>query len=122
MAYESVDQLQKTLAKTVFNYAQDKKKAAGRALGTLVEVITFYLLKTWKLNDSISIESSIPEYGNPDITHNVEYSLNPILNQHEIQLPNDGTSITASKILKLLTRLIHKLEFPMAYISEKQYT
>jgi hypothetical protein len=39
MAYESVDQLQKTLAETVFTYAEDKKKAAGRALVTLVEII-----------------------------------------------------------------------------------
>jgi len=46
MAYESVDQLQKSLAETVFAYADDKKKAAGRALGTLVEIITYYLLKT----------------------------------------------------------------------------
>ena len=49
MAYESVDKLQKTLAETVFMYADDRKKAAGRALGTLVEIITFYLLKTWGL-------------------------------------------------------------------------
>jgi hypothetical protein len=27
MAFESVDQLQKTLAETVFSYADDKKKA-----------------------------------------------------------------------------------------------
>jgi hypothetical protein len=44
MAYESVDQLQKVLAVKVFHYAKDAKKAAGRALGTLVEIITFYLL------------------------------------------------------------------------------
>jgi hypothetical protein len=89
MTYESVDQLQKALTDEVFHYAKDSKKAAGRALGTIVEIITFYLLKTWKLNNSISIEKRIPEYGNPDITHNVEYSLHPILSECKIQIPND---------------------------------
>lgn len=40
MAYPSVDHLQKVLTKKVFHYAKDSKKAAGRALGTLVEIIT----------------------------------------------------------------------------------
>lgn len=111
MAYESVDQLQKTLAKTVFNYAQDKKKAAGRALGTLVEVITFYLLKTWKLNDSISIESSIPEYGNPDITHNVEYSLHPVMQKYFVRINKTGQSVTANKIIKELKNNISLKDF-----------
>ena len=56
MAYESVDRLQKMLAETVFTYADNKKKAAGRALGTLVEIVTFYLLKTWGLGTSVAIE------------------------------------------------------------------
>ena len=72
MAYESVDQLQKMLADSVFDYAQDKKKAAGRALGTLVEIITFYLLKTWGLAPSVAIERGLGEYKNPTITHNVD--------------------------------------------------
>ena len=46
MSYESVDKLQKTLSDEVFHYTADKKKAAGRALGTLVEIITFHLLGT----------------------------------------------------------------------------
>ena len=102
MTYESVDQLQKALTKNVFHYAKDSKKAAGRALGTIVEIITFYLLKTWKLNNTISIEKRIPEYGNPDITHNVEYSLHPVLNEYKIQIPNDRSSITANRILNAL--------------------
>ncbi len=44
MAYESIDQLQKMLANEVFSHTKDAKKAAGRALGTLVEVITYYLV------------------------------------------------------------------------------
>ncbi len=46
MAYESVDKLQRVLAEEVFNHTKDPKKASGRALGTLVEIITYYLLKT----------------------------------------------------------------------------
>ncbi len=46
MTYESVDQLQKALTEEVFHYAKDSKKAAGRALGTIVEIITFYVITT----------------------------------------------------------------------------
>ena len=52
MIYDSVDILQQALQSEVFHYAKDSKKAAGRAFGTLVEIITFYLLKTWGLNDN----------------------------------------------------------------------
>lgn len=100
MAFDSVDHLQKVLTEQVFHYAQDSKKAAGRALGMIVEIITFYLLKTWELEESISIERSLAEYGNPDITHNVEYSLHPILKDCQIEVRKDDTSITANKILK----------------------
>ena len=79
MTYESVDALQKALAESVFKYAADKKKAAGRALGTLVEIITFYTLRGWGFRDRIAIERPLAEYANPEITHNVEYSLHPIL-------------------------------------------
>ena len=47
MAYDSVDKMQKALADGVFSYAKDRKKAAGRCLGTFVEIIAFYLLKSW---------------------------------------------------------------------------
>lgn len=99
MAYESVDQLQKTLAETVFAYAEDKKKAAGRALGTLVEIITFYLLKTWGLGASVAIERGLEEYKNPDITHNVEYSLHPVKFIERLQLATPELPITPARIL-----------------------
>lgn len=102
MAYDSVDKLQNALGEKVFHYTKDKKKAAGRALGTMIEIITYYLLKTWDFNNSISIEKRLFEYGNEDIAHNVEYSLHPIIKEHEITIPNDGNSITATKILKAL--------------------
>jgi hypothetical protein len=104
MAYESVDKLQNALGEKVFHYTQDKKKAAGRALGTMVEIITYYLLKTWKFNNSTSIERGLFEYGNEEISHNVEYSLHPIINEFEIKVPNDGNSITATKILRELEK------------------
>jgi len=105
MAYESVDKLQKILAEEVFNYTKDPKKASGRALGTLVEIITYYLLKTWGLNNQISIERGLAEYGNPDITHNVEYSLHPIVRSSSVTVAKSEKSITSTIILKALTAI-----------------
>src|SRR5579859_2803331 len=99
MAYASVDQLQKVLAEKVFHYAKDSKKAAGRALGTLVEIITFYMLKSWGFEHSIAIERPLAEYGNPDITHNVEYSLHPILRQQHLVLSH-RLPINTTRILE----------------------
>jgi hypothetical protein len=97
MSYESVDKLQNILAQTVFFHTKDAKKAAGRALGTLVEIITFYLLKTWGFEHSIAIERALAEYGNPEIKHNVEYSLHPVLQKAEIAIPF-RLPITAARI------------------------
>lgn len=98
MTYESVDQLQKVLVNEVFHYAKDAKKAAGRALGTLVEIITFYLLKSWGFEHSVAIERALAEYGNPEITHNVEYSLHPILREHRLLLRDPKLPITSTRI------------------------
>src|SRR5579862_8999707 len=49
MSYESIDAIQKALADDVFKHAKDRKKAAGRALGTIVELITYYTLRQWGL-------------------------------------------------------------------------
>lgn len=75
MSYESVDKLQNLLATDVFHYAADKKKASGRALGTFIEVITYYLIKNWKYETFAAIERPLPEFANDDITHNVEFTL-----------------------------------------------
>lgn len=111
MVYESIDKLQNALGKQVFHYTKDKKKAAGRALGTIVEIITYYLLKTWGFNNSTSIEKGLVEYGNDEISHNVEYSLHPILNEFEISIVNDGNSITSTKILKAIESQFDILKF-----------
>ena len=98
MSYPSVDALQRTLAEKVFHYATDRKKASGRALGTLVEIITYYTLKSWGLRDSLAIERALPEFGNPDITHNVEYSLHPVLNRSAHALSEVELPLTAAKL------------------------
>ena len=99
MTYDSVDRLQNVLVKEVFHYAKDAKKAAGRAHGTLVEVITFYLLKATGFEHSVAIEKAVPEYGNPEIKHNVEYSLHPILNEWSVTIANPKYPITSQRIL-----------------------
>ncbi len=102
MPYESVDALQRALTHDVFHYAKDAKKAAGRALGTLVEIITFYLIKCWGYEKHTAIERRLPEYANADITHNVEFSLHP---SEEIEVITVGQSrlpLTSKKIQKLL--------------------
>jgi hypothetical protein len=100
MSYPSVDQLQKVLTEKVFHYAKDSKKAAGRALGTLVEIITFYALKSWGLERHVAIERPLPEFANDDITHNVEYSLHPSTPLAQIEFNRDTLPITARKIAK----------------------
>jgi hypothetical protein len=102
MSYPSVDALQRTLADTVFKYAADRKKAAGRALGTLVETITFYTLKSWGLRNNIAIERPLPEYANAGISHNVEYSLHPVLEKTVLPLEKYALPLTAAKLRREL--------------------
>lgn len=102
MTFESVDAIQRALADTVFHYAADRKKAAGRALGTLVEIITFYTLRAWDLRDHIVIERSVPEFANPDILHNVEFSLHPIRARHEVEIDPLSLPLTAVKVKRNL--------------------
>ena len=64
-----------------------------------MEVITFYLLKEWDMNDAVSIERGLPEYGNASITHNVEFTLHPIMSCNSASIRKQA-SITSSKILK----------------------
>ena len=98
MSYPSVEKLQQTLAKDVFHYAKDKKKAAGRALGTLVELITYYTLRAWQFRDNIVIERPLPEFANPDITHNVEFTLHPSLASEDFCVPAFKLPLTGRKL------------------------
>ena len=102
MSYASIDALQKTLSSTVFKDRKDQKKASGRALGTIVEIITFYTLRSWGFRNSLAIERPLPEYKNPDITHNVEYSIHPIIETIPTCIPKVKLPLSASKIRKAL--------------------
>lgn len=102
MSYPSVDALQRTLSDTVFAHTADRKKAAGRALGTLVEIVTYYLLRAWGFRNSIAIERRLAEYNNSGITHNVEYSLHPILTSERVHLTPPNLPISITKLKKAL--------------------
>ena len=102
MPYESVDAMQRALTRDVFHYAKDAKKAAGRALGTLVEIITFYLIKSWGYEKHTAIERRLPEYANPEITHNVEFSLHPSVEIATIEVDKSDLPLTPKKIHKFL--------------------
>ncbi len=103
MSYKSIDTLQKALSEKVFAHTKDSKKAAGRALGTLIEIITYYLLKEWKMVDYISIERKLAEYGNPSITHNVEFTLHPLLQKksHTVTVKQSLSSKTIAKAISI---------------------
>ncbi len=102
MSYPSVDALQKTLSDTVFAHTKDRKKAAGRALGTLVEIVTYYLLRAWGFRDSTAIERKLAEYNNGKITHNVEYSLHPVTQNQSFQITAPQLPISIAKLRKIL--------------------
>lgn len=102
MAYQSIDELQMLLSQEIFGDRQDSKKAAGRALGTFVETIVFYLLRQWGENDSIAIERPLAEYGHEEITHNVEFTLHPILNYYSSFDFPASVPTTARKIANLI--------------------
>ncbi len=101
MSYQSIDTLQNTLKDTVFAHTKDAKKAAGRALGTIVELITYYLLREWGVSDNIAIERGLPEFGDKEILHHVEFTLHPVLRLSKVTA--DGLPITSSKTIKCLS-------------------
>jgi hypothetical protein len=100
MGYESVDKLQNLLASEVFHYTNDKKKAAGRALGTFVELISYYLIKNWKLEKFASIEHSLPEFANNEIKHNVEFALHGSKLLVTDKMVKGDIPLSCSKIIK----------------------
>ncbi|MFN0132251.1 MAG: hypothetical protein ACKVW3_06940 [Phycisphaerales bacterium] len=105
MTYPSVDKLQNILATEVFGYAADKKKASGRALGTLIEIVTFYTLCAWGLRDATAIERPAPEFANQEITHNVEFSVHPIVGARCVTIKPLHLPLTSKKLLKLAGEL-----------------
>ena len=120
MSYESIDALQNTLANEVFNYATDRKKAAGRALGTLVEIVTYYTLREWKLSDYIVIERKVSEFANPGISHNVEFSLHPRRSKHIVKISPLSLPITSTKICRELP-LLKEIELKQTQILSSDF-
>ena len=97
----TVDKLQGRLREEVFHYAADSKKAAGRALGTIIELISYYKLVEWGLTRNTLIERRIPEYANAQITHNVEFSLHRSIKQFEQPLLRTDERLGAIKLGKM---------------------
>ena len=81
----------------MFSHTESSKKAAGRALGTIVEIITYYLIKAWGHEFGVAIERPLPEYANNEIIHNVEftYHRNKLLGTMDIPHVN---SISSTRI------------------------
>jgi hypothetical protein len=96
--YQSVDALQIALATTIFADTGAPKKAAGRALGTLVELITFYMIRDWGLERSLAIERGLTEYGNSRIKHNVEFTLHPADSDRNVPRLDLGKTMTSRQI------------------------
>jgi hypothetical protein len=103
MSYPSIDALQKALGAKFFHNRQDVKKAAGRAMGTIVELITFYIVRQWGFLPHLTIEKGLAEFANDSITHNVEFGLHAV--QQSAKLPLVAKPpISASSLLKAIAQ------------------
>jgi len=122
LSYESVDKLQKLLADNVFTYATDKKKAAGRALGTFIEIITYYLIKNWNLETFAAIERPLPEFANDDITHNVEFTLHGSKKVLESEYQNSESVISSNNLRKKHPELLSEAPSKRIMLIDKNKT
>ena len=122
MSYESVDKLQKLLADNVFTYTTDKKKAAGRALGTFIEIITYYLIKNWNLETFAAIERPLPEFANDDITHNVEFTLHGSKKVLESEYQNSESIISSNNLRKKHPELLSEAPAKSIMLIDKNKT
>ncbi len=122
MSYESVDKLQNLLADNVFTYTADKKKAAGRALGTFIEIITYYLIKNWKLETFAAIERPLPEFANDDITHNVEFTLHGSKKVLESTYSSEDSSISSTNLRKKHPELLSEAPSKSIMLIDKNNT
>jgi len=100
--YQSVDELQNALASGTFSHTDAPKKAAGRALGTLIELITFYMIRDWGLEPNLAIERGLPEYGNRYIKHNVEFTLHVVSDSITAAVPARSGSLTTRRLIAAL--------------------
>jgi hypothetical protein len=110
MTYLTVDKIQKQLSEDIFGNRKESKKASGRALGTIIELITFYIFKGWGFLPNLSIERKLKEFGNDEITHNVEYGLHQIVAEQTITLDDSiRLPLTSAKLFNLFN-LSKKIE------------
>ena len=100
MPYDSIDAVQNRLSDSYFCRTDDAKKASGRALGTFVELITYYILKQWGFQKSLAIETRLPEYGVSHLTHNVEFTLHKVSFNLENLKYDPCRPLTSSIIIK----------------------
>ncbi len=70
-------------------------------MGTLVEVVAHYLLCAWEFRNHLVIERKLTEYANPEIAHNVEFSLHPIVGQQEFRIAS-SLPVTPAKVRRHL--------------------
>lgn len=117
-----MDKLQKLLADNVFTYATDKKKAAGRALGTFIEIITYYLIKNWNLETFAAIERPLPEFANDDITHNVEFTLHGSKKVLESEYQNSESVISSNNLRKKHPELLSEAPSKRIMLIDKNKT
>jgi len=122
LSYGSVDKLQNLLADNVFTYTTDKKKAAGRALGTFIEIITYYLIKNWKLETFAAIERPLPEFANDDITHNVEFTLHGSKKVLEASYTSTDSSISSTNLRKKHPELLSEAPAKSIMLIDKNNT
>ena len=100
MSYQSIDALQEALSTGVFRGRKDSRKAAGRALGTILELITYYLIKDYGLLHNICIERPLGEFANGHITHNVEFTLHGSTRLASVSFL-ESDSLTPSRVKRL---------------------
>jgi len=70
-------------------------------LGTIVELITYYIIREWGLIPNLTIERGLAEFANNKVTHNVEFGLHPVYSYDQIQIQRNGP-VTSAKLLKKL--------------------
>jgi hypothetical protein len=89
--------MQNLLSEAVFSHTDSPKKAAGRALGTIIEIIGFYLIKAWGHEYKVAIEKPLSEYANQGIMHNVEFTFHRNRLLGRIETPASAT-ITSTQV------------------------
>jgi len=76
-SFGAIDEAQMALANEIFDSRESPKKAAGRAIGTLQEILAYSVLHHYELDSRTYLEYPLPEQGLEEVTHEVEFSIHP---------------------------------------------